>query len=226
LARRLRVPSPDPAEDALARATLLQQASKAGFVALHEAEEEDPHDVVAAIRTRVEQRNFAAWEQLGPNLEEETPSEQYTRLRRRMIDAERARVLEIRSAGDVASDVVAEVLVMLDVEESMLDAAARSRAELRSAATGERSRRVVECEDLARLPAVDTTEDPQCTTCLAEGTRWVHLRQCLVCGRVGCCDSSPGRHASAHFRETGHPVMQSAEPGERWRWCFVHHVTG
>ena len=49
---------------------------------------------------------------------------------------------------------------------------------------------------------------------------------CLECGHVGCCDSSPQRHATAHFHETGHPVMQSAEPGEDWRWCFVHHLTG
>ena len=58
------------------------------------------------------------------------------------------------------------------------------------------------------------------------GTPWVALRMCLSCGTIGCCDSSPLRHATAHFRETGHPVMRSVEPGEEWRWCFVHHVTG
>ena len=51
------------------------------------------------------------------------------------------------------------------------------------------------------------------------------LRQCLDCGQVGCCDSSPGQHATAHFHETGHPVIESAEQGEDWRWCFVHHTT-
>ena len=51
------------------------------------------------------------------------------------------------------------------------------------------------------------------------------LRQCLVCGNVACCDSSPNKHATAHFHETTHPVMQSAEPGEDWRWCYVHHQT-
>ena len=51
------------------------------------------------------------------------------------------------------------------------------------------------------------------------------MRKCLVCGNLGCCDSSPGQHASAHFHETGHPVIESAEPGEDWRWCFVHHTT-
>jgi CPA1 family monovalent cation:H+ antiporter len=54
------------------------------------------------------------------------------------------------------------------------------------------------------------------------GGSWVHLRTCLTCGHVGCCDSSPNRHASAHFKSTSHPVMQSAEPGEEWRWCFIH----
>ena len=62
--------------------------------------------------------------------------------------------------------------------------------------------------------------------CLAEGLVWVHLRMCVGCGNIGCCDSSPGRHASAHHRETGHPVMRSAEPGEDWRWCFVDEVAG
>ena len=60
-----------------------------------------------------------------------------------------------------------------------------------------------------------------CEECLELGQRWVHLRMCLVCGHVGCCDSSPNRHATAHFASTGHPVMRSVEPGESWRWCFV-----
>ncbi len=225
LARRLDVPTPDPAEDALARASLLHEAAKAGERVLREQEDDDPHGVVDSIRVRVDQRNNAAWEQLGTNLDEETPSEHYTRVRRAMIDAERARVLEIRSEGRVASDVVAEVLVMLDVEESMLDAARQSREELRTARTGERSQLVTECEHLELSPVVETEPGDGCETCLVDGTRWVHLRQCLECGYIGCCDSSPQRHASAHFHDTSHPVMQSAEPGEQWRWCFVHHLT-
>jgi uncharacterized UBP type Zn finger protein len=54
----------------------------------------------------------------------------------------------------------------------------------------------------------------------------VHLRTCLACGYVGCCDSSKGRHATAHAESSGHPVMQSAEPGESWRWCYVHERLG
>ena len=60
-----------------------------------------------------------------------------------------------------------------------------------------------------------------CEECLRLGTRWVHLRRCTECGHVGCCDQSPGRHATAHFHETAHPIIQSYEPGEDWWYCFV-----
>jgi len=59
-----------------------------------------------------------------------------------------------------------------------------------------------------------------CDECLDTGGWWVHLRRCAACGHVGCCDSSPAQHASAHFRETGHPVVQSFEPGEDWFWDY------
>ena len=57
--------------------------------------------------------------------------------------------------------------------------------------------------------------------CLEIGGRWVHLRMCLTCGHVGCCDSSPNRHARQHWKASGHPIIQSLEPGETWAWCFV-----
>ena len=60
-----------------------------------------------------------------------------------------------------------------------------------------------------------------CEDCWKTGSRWVHLRICLTCGHVGCCDSSPNRHARAHFRATGHPIIRSFEPGENWIWCYV-----
>jgi uncharacterized UBP type Zn finger protein len=63
-----------------------------------------------------------------------------------------------------------------------------------------------------------------CEECLKSGDRWLHLRMCLACGKVGCCDASPGRHATAHFRDTGHPLMRSAEPYEDWAWCFVDEI--
>ena len=63
-----------------------------------------------------------------------------------------------------------------------------------------------------------------CEGCLKTGDPWVELRMCLTCGHVGCCDSSKGRHATKHFEATGHPVMQSAEPGQSWRWCYVDQI--
>jgi uncharacterized UBP type Zn finger protein len=60
-----------------------------------------------------------------------------------------------------------------------------------------------------------------CEECLRLGTEWVHLRLCLTCGHVGCCDSSPLRHARAHAYSAGHPIVRSFEPGESWRWCYV-----
>jgi uncharacterized UBP type Zn finger protein len=60
-----------------------------------------------------------------------------------------------------------------------------------------------------------------CEGCLRIGAPWVHLRLCLTCGHVGCCDSSPNRHARKHFLKSRHPIIQSFEPGEHWRWCFL-----
>jgi len=60
-----------------------------------------------------------------------------------------------------------------------------------------------------------------CEECLKTGGRWLHLRECLSCGHIGCCDSSPGKHATAHFHATSHPIMTSAEPGESWTWCYL-----
>jgi hypothetical protein len=81
------------------------------------------------------------------------------------------------------------------------------------------------CTHLDTIELVDLP-DPiaGCEECLKTGGRWVHLRMCQQCGHVGCCDNSPGRHATAHFRDTGHPVMRSAEPGEEWSWCYVDDV--
>ena len=223
LARRLRVPSPDPLADALSRANLLQQASQAGFAALEEIDEDDPYGVRSQIEDRLERRNFSAWESLGAS-EDETPSEAYARLRREMINAERKHVLDVRSTGTVAHDVVRQVLAMLDVEESMLEYSDRERAAVRAASPVSLEG---DCDHLRAVQKpVEPHEPGQCHTCLEQGMSWVHLRMCVGCGNIACCDSSPGRHASAHFRESGHPVMRSAEPGEDWRWCFVDEVTG
>ena len=66
-----------------------------------------------------------------------------------------------------------------------------------------------------------TPSDDGCHECLAAGGRWVHLRMCQECGHVGCCDSSPSRHATAHFHETAHPIVRSFEPGEDWFYCYA-----
>jgi CPA1 family monovalent cation:H+ antiporter len=78
------------------------------------------------------------------------------------------------------------------------------------------------CGHLDALPpSVEPTTPEGCTECLAMGARWVHLRECLSCGHIGCCDSSPHQHASEHFTLTDHPVIRSFQPGEDWRWCYV-----
>lgn len=82
------------------------------------------------------------------------------------------------------------------------------------------------CEHLAQLPspAPEPTHPARCVDCASLGEPvWAHLRICLSCGHVACCDSSPHRHATAHHHHSGHPVMRSAEPGENWRWCYLDH---
>jgi uncharacterized UBP type Zn finger protein len=73
---------------------------------------------------------------------------------------------------------------------------------------------------LLQLP--DSVEG--CEDCLREGGVWLHLRICLGCGHVGCCDNSPGQHATAHFKSSGHPLMHSLEPGEEWTWCYADEL--
>lgn len=83
--------------------------------------------------------------------------------------------------------------------------------------------RVPSCAHLDDHPLTSPPADfePVCADCVAIGGRWVHLRRCLDCQRVSCCDSSPNKHATAHADHTGHPVVTSAERGENWRWCYV-----
>jgi len=81
----------------------------------------------------------------------------------------------------------------------------------------------VPCSHLDTIQDVRPNADG-CEECLATGSWWVHLRLCLACGHVGCCDSSPNRHASKHAASTEHPIVQSLEPGEDWIWCYVDQV--
>jgi uncharacterized UBP type Zn finger protein len=79
------------------------------------------------------------------------------------------------------------------------------------------------CAHLDQIRQV-TPGSEGCAECLATGDRWVHLRLCLTCGHVGCCDSSPNRHATKHYHATGHPIIKSFEPGEQWGWCYIDQV--
>ncbi|MER6951686.1 UBP-type zinc finger domain-containing protein [Nonomuraea sp. NPDC000554] len=82
------------------------------------------------------------------------------------------------------------------------------------------------CEHLLQADDPQARTPEGCEECLASGSRWVHLRRCLECGHIGCCDSSPNKHATKHFHATAHPVVQSFEPGENWRWCYTDNLMG
>jgi uncharacterized UBP type Zn finger protein len=76
------------------------------------------------------------------------------------------------------------------------------------------------CPHISEIRDVQPSADG-CEECLKMGDTWVHLRECLTCGHVGCCDSSKNRHATKHYNHTHHPIIRSIEPGEDWRWCYV-----
>jgi hypothetical protein len=82
---------------------------------------------------------------------------------------------------------------------------------------------MTECTHLGEVRDV-TPSALGCEDCLAIGARWVHLRMCMTCGHVGCCDNSPNKHATHHFHTTTHPLVQSYEPGEDWWWCYVDQL--
>ena len=77
------------------------------------------------------------------------------------------------------------------------------------------------CNHIIGITQVIPPAELVCEECTKNGTRWVHLRTCQTCGITLCCDSSPAKHATAHFHATGHPVVISAEPGEKWLWCYA-----
>ena len=79
-------------------------------------------------------------------------------------------------------------------------------------------------DDLKPVASASVSYKKGCEECLKIGGQWVHLRECLICGHVGCCDSSPNRHATKHFHATKHPVMRSVEPDDSWGYCYVDDV--
>jgi CPA1 family monovalent cation:H+ antiporter len=228
LVHRLKLPGPDAAEDALQSAGLVTNAARAGLAVLDEiSTKDDPPEVLDQLRERAMSRSNRIWEQLGRSQSElEPPAATYRRLRLQMLSAERSSIIEARDSGVYDDEVLRQALSAIDMEESLLDriedAAARVDDEL---VTPEK--RAGACEHLEHAPKVIKANTPEgCEECLRDGTRWVHLRLCLSCGHVGCCDSSTEKHAAAHYRETAHPVMRSIEPGEAWRWCYVDDLLG
>ena len=83
---------------------------------------------------------------------------------------------------------------------------------------------MAQCTHLDQITVVRPEQFDGCEDCLAIGGRWVHLRVCRSCGKVGCCDSSPNRHATQHARSSGHPIVTSLEPGETWSYCYVDEI--
>ena len=229
LVRALHLRGPDARSDALQAATVLQTASNAAIDELDRIREPDDTDeAVSLVRSRIAARPDAMWEKLGRKDGTETPAEEYRRLRLATLATEREEVLKIRSSGTVDHDVIEEVLAALDVEESMLTISAQRAEQLedgQTVATPHTPQGA--CDHLASAPLEKKPAGLEvCEDCIREGTRTVHLRICLTCGKVACCDSSPAHHATRHFRNSRHPVVRSFEPGESWRWCFLDERIG
>ncbi|MGN6695422.1 MAG: Na+/H+ antiporter [Aquihabitans sp.] len=231
LIRRLAIPGPDRHEDALIAADVLERAGRAGRVRLDEELATDPGaagpEIIDRLRRRGTERADAMWERLGGA--GETPSATYARLRLSMLDAERGEVLRIRQTGRVPHEVLQDVLGALDVEESVLaistsDSTADREEDL--SAPVHPSKLCGHLTAADERPCAEPITPDGCEECLRDGDTWVHLRLCLTCGHVGCCDSSPNRHAEAHFHGTDHPVIRSFEVGEAWRWCYVDEKLG
>ncbi len=226
LVRWLKVRGPDVHEDHLQEATVLQSVTDAGMAYLDdELVDTVSEAVMHRLRERATDRTNAVWERLGGS---ETPSAQYSRLRSEMIKRERAELLRIRKLGTVDQSVLGQVMNSLDIEESILDRAhddettANREVDLRPASDSDAA-----CTHLAAASVVPAPRTPAgCEECLAEGGDWVHLRLCMECGHVGCCDSSKGKHSTKHFERSDHPVMRSFEPGEAWRWCYIDRANG
>jgi CPA1 family monovalent cation:H+ antiporter len=229
LVRALGLRGPDARSDALQAATVLQTSSNSAIAHLGDiVGPDDAPETVELLRDRIAARPDAMWEKLGRPGDDETPAEQYRRLRLKTLEVERNEVLKIRSSGTVDHDIIEEVLGSFDIEESMLTVATERTDQLvENVSVTTPTVAAGPCDHLERAPAAINPNGPGiCEDCIREGTRTVHLRICLSCGNVGCCNSSVGRHAERHFRHTSHPVARSFEPGESWRWCYLDERIG
>ncbi len=223
LTRRLGVRGPDPREDALQEAMVTQRSINAGMDALKNAAEPGDEELVKRLKATAKQRIDLAWERLGQDDRNETRGRAYRRLRLAGIAGEREKLLEIRDRGFADHEVLSSLLSELDVEEATLENRENREREVREAPA--RPDGDAPCVHLGQVPAqVDFEAHGECEDCVRLGLEPVELRMCLDCGHIACCDSSVGKHATQHFRTTGHPVMRSIEPGEHWRWCYVDQL--
>lgn len=223
LTRRLGVRGPDPREDALQEAMVTQRSINAGMDALNNAAEPGDEELVKRLKATAKQRIDLAWERLGQDDCNETRGRAYRRLRLAGIAGEREKLLEIRDRGFADHEVLSSLLSELDVEEATLENRENREREVREAPA--RPDGDAPCVHLGQVPAeVDFEAHGECEDCVRLGLEPVELRMCLDCGHIACCDSSVGKHATQHFRTTGHPVMRSIEPGEHWRWCYVDQL--
>ena len=227
LVRLLKVAGPDPGQDTLQQALVLQRAVHAGRQRLREEAGQAPADVVRELEAWGERLAHAVWERLRTSdAMVEPPARAFRRLRVAMLAAERDVVVEVNRSGRVAPDVLEAVMERLDQEEAMLTAFAEATATSGEVLAPPQDPDA--CEHLLDEALYAVPDNPDaCEDCVAIGeTSWVALRMCLRCGHVGCCDSSPHRHAEGHFATTRHPVMRSIELGEAWRWCYLDHQLG
>ena len=230
LVRKLHLRGPDARSDALQAATVLTTSTTAALKALDDLTGSDDNpEAVGRVRDRLSAGPERLWERLGDHSNRETPAEAYRRLRLQTLQVQRDTVLKVRSNGTVDHEVVEEVLDSFDIEESMLTISGERADEIDAASEDVRTPvdPIGPCEHLESAPCeIAPDGDGRCQDCVREHTVTVHLRICLTCGNVGCCDSSPGRHAERHFHTTKHKVMRSFEPGEDWRWCYVDQRLG
>jgi CPA1 family monovalent cation:H+ antiporter len=226
--RRAGIEPPDPRLDTLQRARAQELAGEAALDRLHElaATLRPPREVVEALERKVELGRFMVWERLADD-QATTPTRLYRQLRAEMIRAEREVLLTLRDSGELDDHLLRDVQQQLDLEDALLLQAMEDADERRGFLDELIPEAPSTCGHLAAAPiAVASTDGQVCEECARLGWDWVHLRQCLECGHVGCCDSSRGRHATGHFEAIGHPVIRSVEPGEAWRWCYVDRVLG